>query len=104
MVYIDEEGNLADISGSIEEICGNCGALWSMVMKHIVEHAKSAEGCVALIEALMEATIRTTLELVEDGRYEEGVIRACRTLGATGSIDRTAYKIKVEEGRGGIVS
>jgi len=101
MVMIDGDGELRGIEGTVEELCENAATLYATVIQHVIEEGierGSEDTAYVLIGVLTEASIRTAMDLIEDGRAREEIINACRTIGETGVINEVNYKMAGSEG------
>lgn len=95
MVYIDRQGDLVGIEGSVEELSENVATLYTTILRHVIEEGRNTNERVGymVVEVLTEAMLRTVMEMVEDEKSIESIISACKTIGETGHIDMKQYKI-----------
>lgn len=101
MVMIDGDGELRAIEGTVEELSENAATLYATVIQHVIEEGRergSEDTAYVLTGVLTEASIRTVMDLIEDERARDEIIRACRTIGETGVINEVNYRMAGSEG------
>ena len=98
MVIINEAGELEGIEGTVSELVENSAVLYATVLRHVIEDNDMSSGAKVLLEVLTEAWIRTVMDLLENEESKESIVAACKTVGETGVIKETQYKVTVSEG------
>lgn len=102
MVIINKDGELEAIEGTVNELCENAATIFAAVLTHVREEAEANEGAKKKsgqvpAEVLMEAFIRTILDLMEEEEWTEPIIKACKTIGETGVVKEDGYKVVYNE-------
>ena len=93
MVRIDADGRVNEISGSVEELCANAGGILSVVIRHILEKYGNEDVGYESVEVMMEATLQMVMNMIDNERGVESIRIACQTIGATGAMEKSTYKI-----------
>lgn len=100
MVIIDGQGDLVGVEGTVDELAENTAALYATVLQHVIEEGEERgdrDAAIVVIEVLTEAMLRTVMDEIEDEEGTESIINACKTIGETGVLDMSRYKVTKKE-------
>ena len=103
MVIIGSDGEPKKIEGTIEDLSRDAANLLSVIYDYIEERLSEEDNdkVTMMVDVLLEATLKTVIDLSGSEAITEGVIRACKTIGESSGLEmRKGYVIR----EGGAIS
>ena len=98
MIVIDDDDNLVEVEGTLDQLCGDAATLCAIILASILKSDDMGDSKYDLTEQVTEAMIRTVMNAIKDEDGIERIVNACRTIGITGKVSHVKYVIR--EGRG----
>lgn len=88
MVIIGSDGEPKKAEGTVQELSQDAASLLSLIYGWVEEKlSEDREMTVMMVDVLLEATLKTVIELCESERITEGIIRACKTIGESEGLE-----------------